>query len=286
MRIKSVKLVTFSPTGNSTKIGKAVAKGIGSPVEHIDLTPASSKTQDYQEFKDELTIITSPVYIGRVPHETASRLRGLKANNTPAVLVVTYGNRAYEDSLTELSNIASEVGFNPIAAGAFIGEHSWSTLETPTAQGRPDKEDLGKAKEFGKKIKEKYEKAMSIDDLENVHTPSDTPYVLALRGGLRRYVAAGLMHPSTDEELCTMCETCVSVCPTAAISINTIFSNPSPMASLNQRIVSTDGNDCIWCAACVKRCPVGARKSRPNMIAISGRLNARYNDRKEPETYL
>jgi flavodoxin len=104
-----VKLVTFSPTGNSKKISEAIAKGLQAPTEHIDITPQTARTQEHQEFHNELTIIASPVYVGRVPHEVARRLRRLKANNTPAVLIVTYGNRAYEDALIELSDIVSEV---------------------------------------------------------------------------------------------------------------------------------------------------------------------------------
>ena len=44
------------------------------------------------------------------------------ASQTPAVLVVVYGNRAYDDALLELSDIATGAGFVPLAAGAFVGE--------------------------------------------------------------------------------------------------------------------------------------------------------------------
>jgi len=40
---------------------------------------------------DELTIIGTPVYAGRVPPEAVRRLRRIKGNNTPAVVVVVYG---------------------------------------------------------------------------------------------------------------------------------------------------------------------------------------------------
>ena len=168
MKVNSIKLVTFSPTGNSTKIAKSLAKGINAPIEHIDLTPPSSRTLKNLEFKDDLTIFSVPVYAGRVPSEAAYRIRRLTAKQepyghervkTPAVAVVTYGNRAYEDALRELNDIVSEVGFKPIAAAAFVCEHSWSVPEKPTAHGRPDSEDLVKAEEFGEKILEKYENA-------------------------------------------------------------------------------------------------------------------------------
>ena len=58
--------------------------------------------------------------------------------NTPAVCVVVYGNRAYDDALLELKDILARRGCRPIAGAAFIGEHSFATPETPTARGRPD----------------------------------------------------------------------------------------------------------------------------------------------------
>ena len=43
--------------------------------------------------------------------------------------MVLYGNRAYEDALLELKNTAEACGFVSLAAGAFIGEHSFSGKE-------------------------------------------------------------------------------------------------------------------------------------------------------------
>ncbi|MCH5138842.1 hypothetical protein JMF89_16870 [Clostridiaceae bacterium UIB06] len=52
----------------------------------------------------------------------------------------------------ELYSITKKSGFKVAAAGLFIGEHSFSTEETPIAKGRPNYEDLNKAKEFGENI--------------------------------------------------------------------------------------------------------------------------------------
>ena len=79
-----------------------------------------------------MTILSAPVYAGRLPIEAVRRLRRIKAGEAPAVVVVVYGNRAYEDALLELQDLAGEQGFRPIAAGAFIGEHSYSTTGSPS----------------------------------------------------------------------------------------------------------------------------------------------------------
>ena len=286
MDIESVIVVSFSPTGNSKKVAESIAKAIQSPIEYVDLTPPSAKTQDFKELHDELAIIAAPVYAGRIPNEAAHRIRKLKANDTPAVLVVTYGNRAHEDALIELSDIVSEVGFKPIAAGAFIGEHSWSIPEMPTAHGRPDDDDLAKAEEFGKKIQEKYERADNIKDISPVRAHGKNPYTLHMRGQLRWYNFGELTSPSTDEKLCTKCGKCVEVCPTAAVTIKYVGSNPSPSLGLSILVVSTDEDTCIWCCACVKNCPTGARVMSPRMLRSQEGRWKKNPERKEPETYL
>ncbi len=296
LKINSIKVTSFSPTGNSKKVAETIAKGIQAPIEYIDLTPPSARTQQFKEFNDELAIISVPVYAGRVPTEAAYRIRRLsgknepygakRVNKIPAVIVVTYGNRAYEDALRELGDIVSEVGFKPIAAAAFIGEHSFSVPEKPTAHGRPDIEDLAKAEEFGEKIKEKYESVDSIENLSPVVTPGTYPYSLSMRGNLTWYDFGELATPYTDEAICSKCGKCVDVCPTASITIKNVVNNPSPMIGFNVHVVHTSDEVCIWCCACVKNCPTGARLMRPRMLRSQESLSKNYPERKEPETYL
>jgi hypothetical protein len=58
--------------------------------------------------------------------------------------------------------IASFDGCIPIAAGAFIGEHSFSSDKRPIALGRPDQHDLSQAEAFGRTIKEKLDALQAI----------------------------------------------------------------------------------------------------------------------------
>ena len=48
----------------------------------------------------------------------------LKGNGARAVLLVVYGNREYEDTLLELSDVMEAAGFSPVAAVAAVAEHS------------------------------------------------------------------------------------------------------------------------------------------------------------------
>lgn len=58
----------------------------------------------------ELCVIAVPVYGGRVAATALQRLQRLKGNGSPAILVVVYGNRDYEDALLELRDTAVQLG--------------------------------------------------------------------------------------------------------------------------------------------------------------------------------
>lgn len=113
-----MKSIFFSPTGTTRRILETIVQGMAiETAKHIDLTLARART--VRDFDAEFALIGTPVYGGRVPFQAAQALRMVKAAGTPAVLVVVYGNRAYEDALLELKGIVEEAGFRPFAGAAF-----------------------------------------------------------------------------------------------------------------------------------------------------------------------
>lgn len=272
MKINRVKLVYFSPTGSTKRIIEEIAKGIEAPIGQVDLTRPEAKNRDYEDFGDELAIIGSPVYAGRIPVEAIRRLRRLRAHNTPAVTLVVYGNRAYEDALIELTDLVSELGFKPIAGGAFIAEHSFSTPEVPIAEGRPDGSDLEKAREFGAKIKEKLLAAKNVGDISPVTVPGIRPYRDEFRKSRAAKPGTEPAAPITKQDLCTRCGKCAEVCPNEAITIGST--------------IETRRDACIRCYACIKNCPTGARVMVHPFFAREAKwLHDDFPDRKEPETF-
>ena len=108
----------------------------------------------------ETVVLGAPVYAGRVAPEAVRRLKRIQVAagaSIPAVITVTYGNRDYEDALVEFYDLALSLGLTPFAAGAFIGEHSYSTPAMPIAEGRPDSMDLADASIFGGECARKLE---------------------------------------------------------------------------------------------------------------------------------
>lgn len=65
------------------------------------------------------------------------------------MVVCVYGNRAYEDTLIELHDIAEKSGFQVIAGIAAVAEHS---IMHQYATGRPDEEDRNELQSFAEKI--------------------------------------------------------------------------------------------------------------------------------------
>lgn len=266
MKIPIVKLVYFSPTGTTRAIVEEIARGVeAEQVHHFDCTLPGSRTAPPPVFQDELVILAAPVYTGRVAATAAAYFAAFSARNTPTVLAAVYGNRAYEDALRELRDLAVQAGFTPIAGGAFIGEHSFSSEHKPIAHGRPDAQDRQRARAFGAKIREKLQQTETIAAIKPPTVPGNFPY--------RDPGTLPPTAPVTDTSLCTLCGKCVEVCPVNAIA------RENPAAS--------DENICIHCCACTKACPAQARSLQNEiMLNIARRLYATCQARKEPELFL
>lgn len=263
MRVKGTKLVYYSPTGASRKIAEAVAGGLGKTHDRVDLT-SPEESLGVVLGRDELAVIAVPVYGGRVPVTAAKRLMAVKGEGGPAVILVVYGNRAFEDALVELKDIAVGQWFRPVAAAAFIGEHSFSTGDTPIAQGRPDEADLRKAAAFGVDVKRKL--GTIKGEIPDLRVPGNRPYK-------ERSSPSEGTSPETDPATCILCGACAKACPTGAVTV--------------AEAVSTIKELCTRCTACIKACPTGARAwVHPGVKKTATWLHTSFGDRKEPETFL
>lgn len=259
--LNSVDLIHFSPTHTTRTILEHIAKGIDPrQATNIDLI-TNTKTINYSP--NEFVIFGVPVYSGRVPQTATERLQQINGEKTPCAIVVVYGNRDFEDALLELKDIAIKQGFLPIVAGAFIGEHSYSTPQSPIASGRPDNEDITIAFNFGKEINKTL--ASINPDHYHLSVPGNHPYkVSGLRGGI---------SPFTIQSACTLCGVCASICPTQAIKI--------------ENEVITDSTKCILCCACIKQCKEEARiNTNEKILATTKRLFENFTQRKTPQIYM
>jgi hypothetical protein len=98
MKIGALKLVCFSPTGTTKTVLKSIALGIHHPcAEFIDITKPEDREHSLITKRNDLLVVAVPVYMGRVPSVLTDWLNSIKADNTPTVCVVIYGNRAFDD---------------------------------------------------------------------------------------------------------------------------------------------------------------------------------------------
>ncbi|MDD3022799.1 MAG: EFR1 family ferrodoxin [Syntrophomonadaceae bacterium] len=265
MKIESLKLVYFSPTGTTKTIIEGIAHGINLiPVETIDISKPEARKQQLQTSENELLVIGVPVYAGRVPTIALDWLCTIKARSTPTVCIVVYGNREYDDALLELKDTMAGHGCVPIAYAAFIGEHSFSSSETPIAVARPDVNDVKQAKLFGERINEKLMSIASANHIADITVPGSYPY---------RESTPWIVDFIAINDECSQCGACVEVCPVDAIDLE------------NSALI--DIKKCILCCACIKNCPEKALTMKTGLVkkvAIS--ISQTCQNRKEPVFFL
>ncbi|MDD3891205.1 MAG: EFR1 family ferrodoxin [Bacteroidales bacterium] len=260
MIIKKVTSVYFSPNGTTKEIVNKVAKGMGDyEIQEIDLTSVESRNIKRNFEKDELLIFGLPVYSDRLPGLSNDIFENIKGNNTPAIAIVSYGNREYGDALLELKDNLIEADMRVISGAAIVAEHC---LNKNIATSRPDERDDLKIADYANRIKEKIKNIQTIETLEDIHVKGNYPY-----------------HPikanqiPTGDDKCIECGLCKTNCPVNAIRES------------NYRL--TDSDLCIGCGSCINVCPTGARAIRnEGFIHFIKKLEEIAKERKEIEFFI
>lgn len=247
MKVEKIWAIYFSGTGTTRRTVERIAGGIASrlnlPAESVDFSRPAVRQETLGFGEMDLVVFGTPVYAGRVPNVLLPFLQErIVGGGALAVPVVLFGNRNYDDALIELRNILAADGMHPIAAGAFVGEHSFSRV---LGADRPNAEDKVLMDEFAARVAElaagldaapvKSVAVRGQEPLRPYYTPRD-------RAGNPINILK--VKPKTDLSRCGGCGLCADLCP---------------MGSIDPADVSAVRGICIKCCACVKGCPTGAK---------------------------
>nr|WP_202183400.1 ferredoxin [Butyricicoccus sp. AF10-3] len=212
MDIKKVTGVYFSPAGSTKTVVETTADELArlfkAECRYISLNTPSDRAQEYQFAPDELVVFGCPVYAGRLPNKISPDFaRCLHGEGTPAVALVTYGGRAYDNALAEMRDLLTKNNFKPAAGGAFLCRHVFSDK---LAAGRPDAADLSELRMLAQGAALKLRNGGEIkppkvpgDAQAAYYTPLKTDKTPA------KFLKA---KPTTAMVLCEHCGLCAKIC--------------------------------------------------------------------------
>lgn len=237
MEIKKLHVLFFSPTGGTEKIARLaageLAARLGLEPAFIDFTWPENRQREYRFGPDELLVMASPVYAGRLPNKLMPDYKAkIFGENTPAVPICVFGNRSPDEALRELILLLEGNGFQIAAGAAFAGRHAFSDR---VGEGRPDEADKAQITDFAARAAEKLRKD-ALPPLE-LDRSEIGPYYTPLKadGTPAKFLKA---KPLTHWEKCSHCGACARACP---------------LGSIDRETMEAVGL-CIKCQACVRRC--------------------------------
>ena len=225
--------ILFSPTGGTRRVAEILTQALGGSWQEVNLC---REIGEMDLGPEDVCLVSVPSYGGRVPFLATERLGSIHGNGARAVLVCVYGNRAWEDTLTELQDTLEHQGFRCAGAVSAVAEH---TMFRQFAAGRPDGDDAEQLREFALKLARRLaEDSWPPLKLEGSH------------GTYKHFPGAGFKPQVLP--VCTGCGICAAECPIGAIPLE----EPG----------RTDLDKCIGCLRCVAVCPEKARQLDPAAV--------------------
>lgn len=249
MQPSQVYAMYFSPTGGTRKIAmtiaQSVAKSLNASFKNYNFTLPKMREKTPNFSPNDVVVFGVPTYAGRVPNLFVPYITSLIGNKALAIPVVSYGARAFDDSLIELRDILEKDGFRTIAGAALVSVHAFSST---LGAGRPNANDWEKVDDFSIKLAQKI-KENHFENHQPIWVQGEFPYRTHMRpkNGAGEFIQFLPIKTVTNDN-CTDCKICAKVCPLGSIDFDNVKTTPGK---------------CIKCNACVKKCPEDA-KSFPN----------------------
>ena len=249
MNITKLHVLYFSPTGGTEKIVRTVAGALaghlGLEPKYINFTKPENRQTEYRFGPEDLLVMASPVYAGRLPNKLMPEYRAkIFGDRTPALPICVFGNRSCDEALRELVLLLEGNGFQ-------------------TGAGRPAEEALAQMAECAASAAARL--SGGTLPLLEMDRSEIGPYYTPLRadGTPAKFLKA---KPLTRWEKCSHCGACARACP---------------LGSIDRETMEAVGL-CIKCQACVRRCTVHAKYFEdPDFLSHVAMLEENYTRRAE-----
>lgn len=260
------EIIYYSATGSTKKIIKAFSQNLVCDIHFTDITLPNAR-KNYHLPKCDMLVIATPIYGEQIPRFINAFIQKLKGQGQPLIAISVYGNIGYGISLSQFEEYAQKNNFQLIAAGAFIGQHTYASKKATIAYGRPDQNDLKQVQSFSKQVWNK----MMADNFEPPIIPKST-----LPKFITKFPDAGtrflIQQPAIiDNAICNHCGLCAKKCPVGSIDPKTL--------KINEQ-------NCIRCYACVKCCPQAARTVKFRFPVFENLFGYIGRKRRKNQTFL
>ncbi len=293
--------IYFSPTGGTKKAGEYLTQSWRKDVEEINLSDYGKDFSQIKFCEEDVCYVSVPSFGGRVPTVATERITQMKGYGAKAVAVCVYGNRAYEDTLLELTDTLTARGFSCVAGTAAIAEHSimhgakavavcvygnrayedtlLELTDTLTARGFSCVAGTAAIAEHsimhqfasGRPDKEDKNELLEFGGKIRKKIEQFQEYEDLHIPGNCPYKKLGVssMIPQSGDG-CINCKICARECPVAAIE--------------PEEPQKTNADRCIACMHCIAICPEHARKLNPEAVAaLTERVKDACQGPEEPQ---
>lgn len=273
MTITEIYCVFFSATGNTKKVAQTLAQSLSRkldcPWQGLDFTLPEKRTSPLTFGPSQLVILGLPTYAGKLPNKILPFLESnVHGADTPAIALVTFGNRSFDNALAELQHTLTQNHFQLCGGAALACRHAFTDK---LAFGRPNERDLAELETFAGKMADKISSCeMPLPPL-SIPGKADAPYYIpkGVDGQPAKFLKA---KPQTREDRCTSCGLCARLCPMGAISPAHPWEIPGT---------------CIKCQRCVRSCPEKAKYfSDPAFLSHVTMLEENFQTPKPNAFYL
>ena len=240
-------------------------------IDDIDLTKSNMvlKKETVNMNEDDLIILGSPVYGGFLYKAFRNTIKSIDFKGKPVAITLLYGNASVLFAKREIISLVKENNGKVVGYGAFVGEHSFSTIKNPVALNRPNRRDTNMAILFGKALRNKLNKKDIAQD--NQYTSLFDKAISQIADKKPTHTGKRFFTvPQTKQERCNQCGICIKKCPKACIDSN----------------LQTNKDECIVCMACVKGCPYNARITQAKNPLIEYGLKIINKNKKESHFIL